>query len=155
LNRAHGIADHVDAQIVTGRHPCSKTVTRFREAQTRLQLLLLLAHFFTVLGDEVAVERQRMVVQRRMLVLRIVLQRLQDVAAVGFHAHFQVGHADLLVGRGEREVFEEVNGALRGVVAKGADGDHGKDEQADDGCDHVLDAEVFHDGWEVGRERCR
>jgi len=89
------------------------------------------------------------------LVFRIVLQRLQDVAAVSFHAHFQVGHADLLVGRGEREVFEEVNGALRGVVAKGADGDHGKDEQADDGGDHVLDAEVFHDGWEVGRERCR
>jgi len=86
------------------------------------------------------------VVQRRVLVFRIVLQRLQDVAAVGFHAHFQVGHADLLVGRSQCEVFEEVNGTLRGVVAEGADGDHGKDEQADDGGDHVLDAEVFHDG---------
>jgi hypothetical protein len=96
-----------------------------------------------------------MVMQRRVLVLRIVLQGLQDVAAVGFHAHFQVGHADLLVGRGECEVFEEVDGALRGVVAKSADGDHGKDEQANDGGDHVLDAEVFHDGWEVGRERRR
>ena len=96
-----------------------------------------------------------MVMQRRMLVLRIVLQRLQNVAAVGFHAHFQVGHADLLVGRGKCEVFEEVNGALCGMVAKGADGDHGEDEQADDGGDHVLDAEVFHVRWEVGRERCR
>jgi hypothetical protein len=96
-----------------------------------------------------------MVMQRSMLVFRIVLQRLQDVAAVGFHAHFQVGHADLLVGRGEREVFEKVNGALRGVVTEGADSNDGKDEQADDGGDHVLDAEVFHDGWEVGRERRR
>jgi hypothetical protein len=41
------------------------------------------------------------------------------------------------------------------VVTEGADSDDGKDEQADDGGDHVLDAEVFHDGWEVGGERCR
>jgi len=150
LNRAHGIADHVDAQIVAGRHPCSKTLARFGEAQTRLQLLLLLAHLFAVLGDEIAVERQRMVMQPCMLVFRIVLQRLQDVAAVGFHAHFQVGHADLLVGRGECEVFEEVDGALRGVVAESADGNDGEDEQADDGGDHVLDAEIFHVGCEVG-----
>ena len=41
------------------------------------------------------------------------------------------------------------------MVAEGADGNHGEDEQADDGGDHVLDAEIFHVGWEVGGERRR